>query len=586
MAISGVIGIASNIDSEPARNSDVSIGERHTADGRLVRMFADGPRSAVIEGIGGSLVAIHVAGGIPESGVEAVARHLLERSLTGRLNPDPREFDDTSFAIWHGPSQILHLSRSSIGVPPVFYCEERRRFMWATNMRTLIDMGASRDVNDTALAQFQMIGYVQAPMTFFRSISKLPSAHGVDFRHGVGPAERFWAPTWVPKERGSKQTQVAQLREVVAEAIEKRASQSGKTGLLLSSGIDSVGVAAVARSVLGLEVEAFTFVYEQHTMPDESALARRVCDFLEIEHHEISLDASFVARNIDSLVTDYEEPISFGIHSAKMGLVGRRDIDVLLTGAESAVWGLPLGIRAGGLVDRWSAGLSRNHLKTLASRVPDWFHDLRTILSQASMNDVERFLADPQHQLIDRGHVARLHKDPKTVETAFSQLIVSLGEALSDAGAESLEDRIAMLGLSSFGPEHLLWWSHRWAEAGEFGTAFPLLDADYIDVMARRVKRDPSKSVRRRMVAELIPEELTRTKKQPQAVPLTRWLRGGLRPLAEELLASDLLTEDRILDESAVRDCLQSHLAGASDHKWCVWTAVSYLAWKRAWEAS
>jgi asparagine synthase (glutamine-hydrolysing) len=66
-------------------------------------------------------------------------------------------------------------------------------------------------------------------------------------------------------------------------------------------------------------------------------------------------------------------------------------------------------------------------------------------------------------------------------------------------------------------------------------------------------------------------------------VPVGRWLRGPLRPWAEELLSRRHLAEDGLLDPKVVRERWEQHLLGQHDWHHSLWVVLMFQAWLRRW---
>jgi asparagine synthase (glutamine-hydrolysing) len=76
-----------------------------------------------------------------------------------------------------------------------------------------------------------------------------------------------------------------------------------------------------------------------------------------------------------------------------------------------------------------------------------------------------------------------------------------------------------------------------------------------------------------------VPPALTERPKQGFAIPLDRWLRGGLRDWAAELLGREALLARAGLDRAAVAVLWQDHLAQRRNEGQSLWSVLMLLAW-------
>src|SRR5881396_933809 len=83
-----------------------------------------------------------------------------------------------AFAIWDAPKKRLLLARDRTGKKPLFYTQQDNRFLFASELQALlVDRTVSREINPSAIDAYLSWGYVPAPGTAFKHISKLPPAH-------------------------------------------------------------------------------------------------------------------------------------------------------------------------------------------------------------------------------------------------------------------------------------------------------------------------------------------------------------------------------------------------------------------------
>jgi asparagine synthase (glutamine-hydrolysing) len=108
----------------------------------------------------------------------------------------------------------------------------------------------------------------------------------------------------------------------------------------------------------------------------------------------------------------------------------------------------------------------------------------------------------------------------------------------------------------------------------------PFLDRDVVALALRlptAVRR--GKGVLRRAFRDLLPPSILNRGKMGFGVPLTEWLRGGLRPLLEDAMAS--LQKRGLLEPAELRRLTTEHLSGAADHRDRLWLLLVLELWCR-----
>ena len=115
----------------------------------------------------------------------------------------------------------------------------------------------------------------------------------------------------------------------------------------------------------------------------------------------------------------------------------------------------------------------------------------------------------------------------------------------------------------------------------------PLLDHRVVELAWRlprrfKVRGGEGKWILRRILHRHVPAELVERPKMGFSVPVGDWLRGPLRPWAEDLLAADSL-RGGMLDPVPVRAAWADVLAGRGRAELAVWAVLVFQAWHARW---
>jgi asparagine synthase (glutamine-hydrolysing) len=66
-------------------------------------------------------------------------------------------------------------------------------------------------------------------------------------------------------------------------------------------------------------------------------------------------------------------------------------------------------------------------------------------------------------------------------------------------------------------------------------------------------------------------------------LPLAQWLRGSLRPWAEELLDPGKLREQAVFNVTPIRNAWKEHLDGRGNRATELWGILMFQAWRQKW---
>ncbi|MBC7802870.1 MAG: asparagine synthase C-terminal domain-containing protein, partial [Candidatus Parcubacteria bacterium] len=116
-------------------------------------------------------------------------------------------------------------------------------------------------------------------------------------------------------------------------------------------------------------------------------------------------------------------------------------------------------------------------------------------------------------------------------------------------------------------------------------TRVPLLDPRVVEFawslpLEMKIRGGEGKWLLRRVLERHVPRALLeRPRKMGFSVPLEHWLRGDLRPWAEELLDAARLRREGYFDPMVVRRCWEDHLSGRGNWQHRLWAVLMFGSW-------
>src|SRR5256885_908154 len=216
-----------------------------------------------------------------------------------------------AFALWDDRRRSLFIARDRFGEKPLYWGVFDQTLLFASEPKVLLAHPAVRpNLNLNALRQYLSFDYVPAPLSIYEGISKLPAAHMLTLEDGKVIVERYWKLSYKTREPVPSVNEAAeQLRELLADSVRMRLVSDVPLGVLLSGGIDSSLVTALAVRAAPETVKTFSISFAE-TSFDESQYARAVAKFLGTDHHEERFSASLAANLVSDIGAWMDEPIS------------------------------------------------------------------------------------------------------------------------------------------------------------------------------------------------------------------------------------------------------------------------------------
>ncbi len=227
-----------------------------------------------------------------------------------------RLLGDFTFAVWDEPRQRLFCARDQLGVKPFFYAQLGQTVLFSNTLDCIrLHPAVSRDLNDPAIADFLLFGANQEiDTTSFRDIRRLPPAHSITWSNGMAQCRRYWTlPVEEPIHFKRADDYSDRFTELLRAALRDRL-RTRRVGVLMSGGLDSPTLAAVALSLLrecssDFFLQAITSVYDRLIPDSERHYAGLVADYLNIPiRYDVRDDETSIA-DWDQVSVHTPEPV-------------------------------------------------------------------------------------------------------------------------------------------------------------------------------------------------------------------------------------------------------------------------------------
>jgi len=178
-------------------------------------------------------------------------------------------------AAWNAPARTLLCARDTFGVKPLYVHWDGRRLLFASEIGALFhDAAVPRRPDAATIADYLLMDFRDPAATFFDGIRRVPPGHVLS----VGPrglsVRRAWTPDGAPRARAADD-HAGDFAARFRQAVSDRLADASAAGVLLSGGIDSTLVAAVAGMVRDHDrsIHALTYLHDGFLLEDWEAIA-------------------------------------------------------------------------------------------------------------------------------------------------------------------------------------------------------------------------------------------------------------------------------------------------------------------------
>ncbi len=156
-------------------------------------------------------------------------------------------------AIWDPRSRALTLARDHLGLNVVMWHRSERFFAFATMPNGLFALdNVPRELSEEKLADFLVLNHADHVTTIYRNVFRVPPAHAMQVKpDGSIKQRRYWSPAEIkPIRLPSNAAYADGLRECLDVAVRRQMRSAHPIGCLLSGGLDSSSVSALAARAL------------------------------------------------------------------------------------------------------------------------------------------------------------------------------------------------------------------------------------------------------------------------------------------------------------------------------------------------
>ena len=496
-----------------------------------------------------------------------------------------------ALAIWDTRERRLLLARDRFGIKPLYYSRRAGMLSFASELKALLAQpGFPRELDPDALELYLSLGVVTAPHTIFSAARKLPAGHTLTWserRPEETAIERYARPRPVDASavrREDERELAEELRERLADSVRAHLVADVPVGVLLSGGVDSCSLAALAARESPGTIKTFSIGFPERSF-NEFERARLVAERYGTDHHELVVRPDAVDL-LPRIVAAFDEPFadSSALPTYLVSQLAATEVKVALAGeGGDELFGgynihvaarlAPFAGRVAGalapLIERLPSSTRAAALDDKAKRFAraarlepaDRHHAWREVFSAAERREL---LGPARHGGLDPASVHRTrYRETHGAATLARVLDLDLGIYLVDdllvktdraSMAHSLEVRVPFLDTA----------------VAELALALP----DGLKVRGLSRKR-----LLRKAVEPLLPEEILTGPKRGFSIPAAAWLRGELQPLVRELLSPAEVARQGYFDPAAVTRVIEEHVSGRANRSRHLWTLLCFAVW-------
>ncbi|MEQ9424292.1 MAG: asparagine synthase (glutamine-hydrolyzing) [Cyclobacteriaceae bacterium] len=216
-----------------------------------------------------------------------------------------------ALAIFDKKKQELFLARDRMGIKPLLYTHDNDRFIFASEMKSIMAYGVKKEIDYTSLYTYLQLNYIPNPKTIFKDVLKCPPGHFIKVANGTFEIKSFYEiPADSNMEKSlSYESAQNQLVALLEKSVQRRLVADVPLGAFLSGGIDSSSIVALASRHVE-KLNTFSIGYADEPFFDETSYADEVSKKFNTHHEVFKLTNQDLYQHLDEVVNYIDEPFA------------------------------------------------------------------------------------------------------------------------------------------------------------------------------------------------------------------------------------------------------------------------------------
>lgn len=493
-----------------------------------------------------------------------------------------------SFAVWDAQKKELFLARDQFGVKPLYYYFENGKFIFSSEAKAIFEHKfVGRELNLNALNNYFRFLYVLGPETMWQGIKKLPPAHYAILKDGALAIKNYYKLEFREKKYGAAEL-AEQVKQGLQAAVKRQLVSDRPVGLFLSGGLDSSAICAMMAQEASGPVKTFSIGFDTEIETEkfnaDFNIAERTARYFNTEHHPIIISAQDVAAHFEDCVIAMDEPVSNHIEVPTYFLAGeaKKQVAVVLGGdGGDETWG----------------GYDRYYYADMIKKIQRFFPMIKNkffagMCGRLSNKDklFEKLSTQPGLDLFlsfmaqKEGAVAKFLKKDYNNPLAPKE---SYASYFTDS-ADDAANQMMLVDIGTWLADESLIRSDKLGMARGLEERVPFLDKELVELafsVSSKYKlrnREQGKKILREALSGIVPEFVLEQKKRGFFSPAAKWLRGGLKNMAYEMLSSGYTDKTAgLFDWDAIKKIMDNHMEKKEYGLNTIWPLLTFQVWAK-----
>jgi asparagine synthase (glutamine-hydrolysing) len=495
-----------------------------------------------------------------------------------------------AMALWTESKKRLVLARDRMGIKPLYIARSGDDLFFGSEIKAILaNPEIDRRLSMAGLDCYLSLNYVPCPWTLVDGIEKLRPGHWSEWRDGRVRTECYWPLPLESSTHWKLHSAKEQLDSLLQQSMREHLLSDVSLGVWLSGGIDSSTILHYAANASSTRLKTFSISFQGRSF-DETNYIRQVASQYGTEHEELDLNTDLGLQDaIEEFAYYSDEPDADAgaLPVWFLSKLTKRNATVALSGeGADELFGGYLTYRANRLA-RPMRRLPASTLQFVLNRLRRWpvsdekisfEYKLKRFLEGCQM-PAERAHVYWNGTLSDSEKQALLVPEPTK---ALGRLLRELSNAGENLGAYLWFDQKYFL------PDDILNKVDRMSMAHAVEVRPPFLDHRIVEFAASlpahlKIRGSRQKVLLKELMKHKLPGSILRRKKIGFDIPAHDWLRGPLRTLMMDTLASGASEHPELLRSAGIDAYVRQHVERRANLGYHLWGLMILFLWIKRW---
>lgn len=500
-----------------------------------------------------------------------------------------------ALCVYDKQEQTFFVARDRYGVKPLLYLFDEDKFLFASEMKSIMQYGIDKTIDFTALYSYLQLNYIPAPDTIFRNVKKLLPGHYLTIANKKLTIGKYYDIPVAEDRSFTYDLAKEKLKELLDASVQRRLISDVPLGAFLSGGIDSSVITALAVKHKP-DLHTFSIGFKDEKFFDETHYAKLVAEHFKTEHTVFSLTNDDLYEHVHNILNYLDEPFadSSAINVYILSKQTRKHATVALSGdgADEILAGYN---KHAAFYRSFHPGIKENVVQALSplwNLIPQSRNNTLSNKARQFARFAEGMKLPPKDRywrwaaFADEGTAKNLLTADSVSRISEQYYTEGKAELLKHITGSGSINEVLLSDAKLLLPNDMLTKVDLMSMANALEVRTPFLDfevVNFIFSLPETFKINPT--IRKRILQDafkdILPAQLYKRPKKGFEVPLLKWFRKEMKSMiVDDLLSKKLIDEQGIFNYAEIQKLKdQLFSSNPGDVHARIWGLIVFQFW-------